>query len=250
VAVIGGGDTAMEEATFLTRYAEHVTIIHRFDFLEASKIMQKKALSNKKISVLWMHEVAEAYGSEAGLEGTLPSGATTFFSRHGCGIRYDAPAACMSSLPSSFLKARCRFLLAGVKVVNKSTGEVSDLAISALFFAIGHSPATKFLDGQLELDDFGYIKCLPGSSETSVPGVFAAGDVKDPKYKQAVVAAGSGCIAALDAEHSLQALGGSHGSMSIDEIACSHWTSNVVPGFTGVQPRIAEQGVERAETGR
>uniref|UniRef100_A0A7R9VYQ0 FAD/NAD(P)-binding domain-containing protein n=2 Tax=Chlamydomonas euryale TaxID=1486919 RepID=A0A7R9VYQ0_9CHLO len=196
----------MEEATFLTRYAEHVTIIHRFDFLEASKIMQKKALSNKKISVLWMHEVAEAYGSEAGLE--------------------------------------------GVKVVNKSTGEVSDLAISALFFAIGHSPATKFLDGQLELDDFGYIKCLPGSSETSVPGVFAAGDVKDPKYKQAVVAAGSGCIAALDAEHSLQALGGSHGSMSIDEIACSHWTSNVVPGFTGVQPRIAEQGVERAETGR
>jgi len=170
VAVIGGGDTAMEEATFLTRYAEHVTIIHRFDFLEASKIMQKKALSNKKISVLWMHEVAEAYGSEAGLEGTLPSGATTFFSRHGCGIRYDAPAACMSSLPSSFLKARCRFLLAGVKVVNKSTGEVSDLAISALFFAIGHSPATKFLDGQLELDDFGYIKCLPGSSETSVPG--------------------------------------------------------------------------------
>ncbi|XP_020110749.1 thioredoxin reductase NTRB-like [Ananas comosus] len=162
IAVVGGGDSAMEEANFLTKYGSRVYIVHRRDAFRASKIMQARALGNPKIEVLWNSEVAEAYGE--GESGPL----------------------------------------AGVKIRNVVTGEISDLKVSGLFFAIGHEPATKFLGGQLELDAEGYVVTKPGSTHTSVRGVFAAGDVQDKKYRQAVTAAGSGCMAALDAEHYLQ----------------------------------------------
>ncbi|KAK9948209.1 hypothetical protein M0R45_003796 [Rubus argutus] len=168
LAVIGGGDSAMEEATFLTKYGSEVNIIHRRDTFRASKIMQNRALSNPKIKVLWNSEVVEAYGGEKGP-------------------------------------------LAGLKVKNVVTGEVSDLKVSGLFFAIGHEPATKFLDGQLELHPDGYVATKPGTTETSVRGVFAAGDVQDKKYRQAVTAAGTGCMAALEAEHYLQEIGSQEG---------------------------------------
>ncbi|KAF8643110.1 hypothetical protein HU200_066982 [Digitaria exilis] len=165
IAVIGGGDSAMEEACYLTKYGSHVYIIHRRNTFKASKIMQDRALKNPKISVVWDSEVAEAYGGAGG-----------------------GP-------------------LAGVKVKNVVSGEVSDLQVAGLFFAIGHEPATKFLGGQLELDSGGYVATKPGSTHTSVKGVFAAGDVQDKKYRQAITAAGSGCMAALDAEHYLQEVG-------------------------------------------
>lgn len=150
LAVIGGGDSAMEEANFLTKYGSKVYIIHRRDAFRASKIMQNRALSNPKIDVLWNSVVVEAYG-----EGE-------------------------------------KKVLGGLKVKNVVTGEVSDLKVSGLFFAIGHEPATKFLDGQLELDADGYVVTKPGTTQTSVRGVFAAGDVQDKKYRQAVTAAGTG----------------------------------------------------------
>ncbi|KAL1315926.1 thioredoxin reductase NTRB [Arachis duranensis] len=165
LAVIGGGDSAMEEATFLTKYGSEVYIIHRRDTFRASKIMQSKALNNKKIKVLWNSVVEKAYGDEGNKK------------------------------------------LGGLKVKNVVTGEVSDLSVNGLFFAIGHEPATKFLGGQLDLDADGYIVTKPGTTKTSVEGVFAAGDVQDKKYRQAITAAGSGCMAALDAEHYLQEIG-------------------------------------------
>ncbi|GLT39373.1 hypothetical protein SLA2020_135690 [Shorea laevis] len=165
LAVIGGGDSAMEESTFLTKYASKVYIIHRRDAFRASKIMKARALANPKIEVLWNTVVEEAYGG--GDRGTL----------------------------------------GGLKIKNVVTNEVSDLKVSGLFFAIGHEPATKFLDGQLELDSGGYIVTKPDSTHTSVRGVFAAGDVHDKKYRQAITAAGVGCKAALDAEHYLQEIG-------------------------------------------
>ncbi|KAK2373327.1 thioredoxin reductase NTRB [Trifolium repens] len=165
LAVIGGGDSAMEEATFLTKYGSEVYIIHRRDTFRASKIMQSKALSNSKIKVIWNSAVVEAYGDGENKK------------------------------------------LGGLKVKNVVTEEVSDLKVSGLFFAIGHEPATKFLDGQLELDSDGYVVTKPGTTKTSVEGVFAAGDVQDKKYRQAITAAGTGCMAALDAEHFLQGLG-------------------------------------------
>jgi len=161
IGVIGGGDSAMEEAMFLTKYGSKVYVIHRRDELRASKIMQKRALANPKIEFLWSTAVDQAYGDERGL-------------------------------------------LAGVKLKNLKTGESTDLALNGLFFAIGHEPATKFLDGQLELDTDGYIKTVPGSTVTSVPGVFAAGDVQDKKWRQAITAAGSGCMAALEVERFLE----------------------------------------------
>ncbi|KAG6528980.1 thioredoxin reductase NTRB-like [Zingiber officinale] len=164
IAVIGGGDSAMEEANFLTKYGSKVYIVHRRDAFRASKIMQARALGNPKIQVLWDSEVVEAYGENQGT-------------------------------------------LSGVKVRNVVSGEVSDLKVSGLFFAIGHEPATKFLEGQLELGSDGYIVTKPGTTHTSVKGVFAAGDVQDKKYRQAITAAGSGCMAALDAEHYLQEVG-------------------------------------------
>ncbi|CAI0391872.1 unnamed protein product [Linum tenue] len=147
LAVIGGGDSAMEEANFLTKYGSKVYIIHRRDTFRASKIMQNRALTNPKIEVLWNSVTEEAYGERS---------------------------------------------LTGLKVRNMVTDEVSDLKVSGLFFAIGHEPATKFLDGQLELDSDGYVLTKPGTTQTSVRGVFAAGDVQDKKYRQAITAAGTG----------------------------------------------------------
>lgn len=147
LAVIGGGDSAMEEANFLTKYGSKVYIIHRRNEFRASKIMQNRALENPKIQVVWDSVVEEAYGER---------------------------------------------LLGGLKLKNIVNGEVSDLQASGLFFAIGHEPATKFLDGQLELDADGYVVTKPGTTLTSVKGVFAAGDVQDKKYRQAITAAGSG----------------------------------------------------------
>lgn len=149
LAVIGGGDSAMEEATFLTKYGSKVYIIHRRDEFRASKIMRNRALSNPKIEVIWNSAVVEAYGEKS---------------------------------------------LGGLKVENVVTGEVSDLEVSGLFFAIGHEPATKFLDGQLQLDAERYVATVPGTTKTSVRGVFAAGDVQDKKYRQAITAAGSGSV--------------------------------------------------------
>ncbi|KAJ0262731.1 Thioredoxin reductase 1 [Hirschfeldia incana] len=166
LAVIGGGDSAMEEAIFLTKYGSSVSIIHRRDAFRASKIMQQRALANPKIDVVWNSTVVEAYGDG---------------------------------------------VLGGLKVKNVVTGEVKDLKVNGLFFAIGHEPATRFLDGAVELDSGGYVVTKPGTTETSVAGVFAAGDVQDNKYRQAVTAAGTGCMAALDAEHYLQEIGSQQG---------------------------------------
>ena len=149
IVVVGGGDTAMEEATWLTKYASHVHIVHRRDTLRASKVMQRRAEQNPKISFIWNSEIAEAYGGPDGL-------------------------------------------LGGVKINNVQTGTVTTLEANGLFFGIGHEPATKFLDGQLELDAEKYVITTPGSTKTSVPGVFAAGDVQDKKWRQAITAAGSG----------------------------------------------------------
>lgn len=150
LAVIGGGDSAMEEANFLTKYGSKVYIIHRRDSFRASKIMQNRALTNPKVDVIWNSVVEEAYGD--GEKGVL----------------------------------------GGLKIKNVVTGQVSDLKVSGLFFAIGHEPATKFLDGQLKLDSDGYVVTTAGTTKTSVPGVFAAGDVQDKKYRQAITAAGTG----------------------------------------------------------
>ncbi|CAH8330119.1 unnamed protein product [Eruca vesicaria subsp. sativa] len=166
LVVIGGGDSAMEGADFLSKYGSTVYIIHRRDTFRASKIMQKRVLSNPKIEVILNGSVVEAYGDEEG-----------------------------------------KGVLGGLKVKNVVTGAVSAVRVAGLFFAIGHDPATKFLEGQLELDDDGYVVTKPGTTKTSVAGVFAAGDVQDKKYRQAITAAGTGCMAALDAEHYLQEIG-------------------------------------------
>eukprot|EP00890_Picochlorum_soloecismus_P004637 jgi/Picsp_1/5174/NSC_02537-R1_nadph dependent thioredoxin reductase len=163
IAVIGGGDSACEEATFLTKYGSKVYLIHRRDELRASKIMQKRVIDHEKVEILWDSVVDSAYGNEKGL-------------------------------------------LGGLKVRNVKTGEITDLPVAGLFFAIGHEPATKFLDGQINLDEEGYIQTEPGTTKTNIPGVFAAGDVQDKKYRQAITAAGTGCMAALEAEHFLEAL--------------------------------------------
>ncbi|MCL7042999.1 hypothetical protein MKW94_006636 [Papaver nudicaule] len=168
LAVIGGGDSAMEEANFLTKYGSKVYIIHRRDVFRASKIMQNRAMTNPKIEVIWNSAVVEATGGDKGS-------------------------------------------LGGLKVKNLVSGATTDLEVSGLFFAIGHEPATKFLDGQLELDSDGYVVTTPGTTLTSVKGVFAAGDVQDNKYRQAITAAGSGCMAALEAEHYLQEIGSQEG---------------------------------------
>ena len=161
VAVVGGGNTAAEEALFLTNFAERVTLIHRRDFLRADKTNQMRLAANKKVDILYDTEVVEVEGSEN------PKGVT------------------------------------GVKLRNTVTGSTRDLAVDGLFIAIGHSPATELFKGQLEMDESGYIKTAPDSTHTSVAGVFAAGDVKDKIFRQAVTAAGMGCMAALEAERFL-----------------------------------------------
>ncbi|MEU2420389.1 thioredoxin-disulfide reductase [Streptomyces sp. NPDC006655] len=161
IAVIGGGDTAMEEATFLSRFARSVTIVHRRDTLRASKAMQERAFADPKIKFAWDSEIAEVQGEQK---------------------------------------------LAGLKLRNVKTGELSDLPVTGLFIAIGHDPRTELFKGQLDLDEEGYLKVAAPSTHTNVTGVFAAGDVVDHTYRQAITAAGTGCSAALDAERFLAAL--------------------------------------------
>ena len=155
VAVVGGGDTACEEATYLASLCRQVYLIVRKPFLRASKAMQERVFNTPNIKVLFEHNTVEVLGDEDGVTG-----------------------------------ARLR----------KGDGEEYDIAISGFFLAIGHHPNTELVKGKLELDEQGYIVVEPGTSKTSVEGIFAAGDVRDPHYRQAIVAAGSGCIAALDAE--------------------------------------------------
>ena len=158
VAVVGGGNTAVEEAIYLTHHAAHVTLIHRRDSLRAERIMQQLLFENPKITVLWDHVIEEIVGS-----GTPE-------------------------------------VVTGLRVKHAKTGAPSTLAVDGVFIAIGHSPTTGLFAGQLALDDEGYIITRPGSTQTSVPGVFAAGDVQDKIFRQAVTAAGTGCMAALEAE--------------------------------------------------
>ena len=162
MAVVGGGDTAMEEALFLTRFAPEVTVIHRRDELRASKIMQERATRNAKIRFLWDSEVDEVLGQD---------------------------------------------FVTGLRVRNLKTGAKTELPVEALFVAIGHKPNTDLVAEQIALDGAGYIKVESGSSRTSVEGVFACGDATDPTYRQAITAAGTGCMAAIDAERWLAAQG-------------------------------------------
>lgn len=162
MAVVGGGDTAMEEALFLTRFAPQVTVIHRRDELRASKIMAERAMKNEKIRFLWNSEVEEVLGGD---------------------------------------------FTSGVRVRNLQTGEKTELPVEALFVAIGHQPNTALVREQVATDEVGYIKVEPGSSRTSIEGVFACGDATDPIYRQAVTAAGTGCMAAIDAERWLATQG-------------------------------------------
>ena len=161
IAVVGGGDSAMEEANFLTRFASKVYVIHRKDTLRASKIMQDRAFANPKIEFVWNSAISELHGQDA---------------------------------------------LDGVTVENLVTGEKSKLEIQGLFIAIGNDPRTQLVHGQLDLTPEGTIAVAGRSSKTNLEGVFAAGDVIDPTYRQAVTAAASGTVAALDAEHFLQSL--------------------------------------------
>jgi thioredoxin reductase (NADPH) len=162
LVVVGGGDTAMEEATFLTKFASRVTIVHRRGEFRASKIMQDRVLANPKIDVVWNHVVGEVVGD----------GAVT-----------------------------------GVKLRDVRTGEGSEMETGGVFVAIGHTPNTELFDGKVELTDGGYIIVEEPTTRTSVPGVFAAGDVTDRIYRQAVTAGGQGCKAAIDAERFLETQG-------------------------------------------
>ena len=163
VAVVGGGNTAVEEALFLTNFATDVTLIHRRDSLRADKTNQQRLERNPKINVLWDSAVEEVLG------GGEPRTVT------------------------------------GVRVKNLKTGSIDTIPRDGLFVAIGHTPATEIFRGQLDMDDEGYVRTAPDSTKTSVPGVFAAGDVKDKIFRQAVTAAGMGCMAALEAEKFLAA---------------------------------------------
>ena len=163
IAVVGGGDSAMEEANFLTKFASKVYIIHRRDSLKASKIMQQRSFDNPKIEFIWNSAVAELKG-DAKLE--------------------------------------------GVVLEDTQTGEKTDLALDGLFIAIGNDPRVDLVENQVELTPDRFIKVDGRTSKTSLPGVFASGDVIDPTYRQAITAAGSGCVAALDAEHYLSSLQG------------------------------------------
>jgi len=155
MAVVGGGDTALEEALFLTRFATKVSVIHRRDELRASKIMQDRAKKHEKIEFEWNSEVDEILGDD---------------------------------------------FVAGVRLKDVKTGATREIPVEAVFIAIGHKPNTDLVNGQIELDSVGYIKNEPGSTRTSLEGVFACGDAMDPTYRQAVTAAGTGCMAAIDAE--------------------------------------------------
>ena len=161
VAVVGGGNAAVEEAMFLTKFASKVQLIHRRDSLRAEKMLQKKLMDNKKIEIVWDSVVEEVIGEKE------PKTVT------------------------------------GLKIKNVKTNEIKELQIDGLFIAIGHDPATELFKNQLEMDKEGYLITKPDSTQTNVPGVFAAGDVKDKVFRQAVTAAGMGCMAALEAEKHL-----------------------------------------------
>jgi thioredoxin reductase (NADPH) len=159
IAIVGGGDTAMEEANFLTRFAKSVTLIHRRDTFRASKVMQDRTLKNPKIKVIYDTAVEDIVGENE---------------------------------------------VTGLKLKNLKTGALSDLTVTGLFVAIGHQPNTKLFDTQLPTNEAGYLLVQPGSTKTEIPGVYAAGDVADHVYRQAITAAGTGCMAAIDAERWLE----------------------------------------------
>lgn len=160
VIVVGGGDSAMEEASFLTRFATEVLIVHRRDAFKASKIMQDRVMANPKIRVLWNREVADILGMEAG---------------H----------------------------VTGVRLRDTQSGAMEELAIDGVFAAIGHEPNVSLVEGLVELDEQRYIKTKPGTTQTNIPGLFACGDVQDRIYRQAITAAGTGCMSALEVERYL-----------------------------------------------
>ncbi|UMY54106.1 MULTISPECIES: thioredoxin-disulfide reductase [Paenibacillus] len=162
IVVIGGGDSALEEANFLTRFASKVTLVHRREEMRASKIMQDRARANNKIEWALNRTPVEVIADENGVT--------------------------------------------GLKVLNNATGEEEVITVSGVFVAIGHHPNTGFLEGQITTDANGYIVVNPGTSETNVPGVFACGDVQDTRYRQAITAAGSGCMAAMDSEKYIESL--------------------------------------------
>jgi len=172
VLVIGGGDSAMEEANFLTRFAD-VTVVHRRNELRASKIMQERARANPKISWVLNAVPVEVIADERGFK--------------------------------------------ALKVRDKETGEERLLEADGMFVAIGHKPNTDFLRGQIDMDEVGYVKTVPGTAQTNVPGVFACGDVQDSRYRQAITAAGSGCMAALDCERFLEAVAAEERSQSLSK---------------------------------
>ncbi len=159
IAVVGGGDSAIEEATFLTKFADKVTIVHRRDEFRASKIMQQRAFDNPKIEILWNHTVTEINGADK---------------------------------------------VESIEVTDTTSGATSTLAVTGVFIAIGHRPNTDLFTGVLDMDETGYLETVPGSSLTNIEGVFACGDVQDHTYRQAITAAGSGCMAAIDAERWLE----------------------------------------------
>jgi thioredoxin reductase (NADPH) len=178
IAVVGGGDTAMEEATFLTRFAKSVTVVHRRDTLRVSRIMVERAQANPKIAWAWNSAVVDiASGGTPASEGVAGGGAGT---------------------------------VSGIRLRDTVTGDERDLAVEGLFIAIGHEPRSELVKGQIDLDDEGYVVTTTGT-RTNLDGVFAAGDLVDHVYRQAVTAAGTGCQAALDAERYLAALGDATG---------------------------------------
>ncbi|MGR3497917.1 MAG: thioredoxin-disulfide reductase [Limimaricola soesokkakensis] len=166
IVVVGGGNTAVEEALFLTNFASKVTLIHRRDELRAEMVLQKRLFEHPKVETLWFHEIEEVVGEDS------PKGVT------------------------------------GVRAKHVKTGEITEIPAKGVFIAIGHAPASELVKNQLETHHGGYVKVEPGTTRTSIPGVFAAGDLTDHVYRQAVTSAGMGCMAALDAERFLAEQGG------------------------------------------
>jgi thioredoxin reductase (NADPH) len=177
IVVVGGGDSAVEEATFLTRFASKVTLVHRRDELRASKIMQDRAFANEKMAFEWNAEVAEIHGQDK---------------------------------------------LEGLTLRDTVTGELRRIDATGLFIAVGHDPRSELLTGQVDLDDEGYVLTKPGSTATNLTGVFAAGDLVDHTYRQAITAAGSGCAASLDAERYLASI--EHAGAPAPDVAMAQWS--------------------------